>query len=170
MDTSFDIYWKHKRRINHVLLAYISAGQCSLLFLISGIEKWVDNGHFYVIIQNEPLLKEFADFFTLFIPTLELVIAVLIIIPSTRFLGLTLFYLLMMLFTIYTLYLMLAMNRLPCGCNFMIRHVGAMGHMVINGLFILIAVYAYSILIQKKWDEEDKRARRSKVDEFKFNH
>jgi hypothetical protein len=83
----------------------------------------------------------FAPLLAFTIPLLELIIAVFLVIPKLRKLGLHASLYLMAFFTMYVGYMLAVYpkSKLPCSCGGIIKTMNWHQHLVFNSCFTLIA-------------------------------
>ena len=87
------------------------------------------------------------------VPLTELGISLLLLLPQTRFAGLFLSFVLLVLFTSYLGYMVLYTPHLPCSCGGVIGSLSWTEHMVFNGAFLvlnLIALFLYQKTFYRK--------------------
>ncbi|AEV98736.1 hypothetical protein A4D02_09325 [Niastella koreensis] len=112
----------------------------TMLFLYTAISKWMDYNIFKEQIALSPLLAPISKLIAISLPITETVIAVLLLIPKFRLIGLYISTILMTLFTIYILYILASGQPIPCTCGGLIEALSWNGHLVFNCAFILIGV------------------------------
>ncbi len=107
-----------------------------LLFTYTAFSKWMDMTGFTRDMHNQPFPRWMGDGLVLGLPVLEMGIAVLLLFEPTRLTGLRVAWVLMGLFTLYTL-LVLAhvFNRIPCSCGGVIKLLSWKQHLVFNLFF-----------------------------------
>jgi hypothetical protein len=89
-----------------------------------------------------PALESVAHIVVWLLPATEIVIALLIFIHQTRKTGLYAATILMILFTLYIIYMMLFYPNLPCSCGGFLTELSWPGHLVFNSSFILLGILA----------------------------
>jgi hypothetical protein len=112
------------------------------MFLYTAINKWTD----YTMTQEQmalmPLLTPVAHIVVWLLPATEIVITLLIFFYQTRKTGLYAATILMILFTLYIIYMMLFYPHLPCSCGGFLTELSWPGHLVFNSTFILLGTLA----------------------------
>lgn len=111
----------------------------TVLFLYAAINKLVIYNKFHAQLAESPYLSRFASFLVWAVPSIEIVIAVLLINYKTRLLGLYGSFFLMLFFTVYIYILLHFAPRLPCGCGGIIEKLNWNGHFYFNLFFTLIS-------------------------------
>lgn len=137
------VRWLKKSTIVEIItILYIS------MFLYTAISKWSD----YTMTREQmalmPLLMPVAHIIVWLLPATEIVISLLIFFPQTRKTGLYTATTLMMLFSLYIIYMMLFYPQLPCSCGGFLTELSWPGHLVFNGVFIVLGIVAIRMLIQ----------------------
>jgi hypothetical protein len=131
------VRWLKKNTINEIIaILYMS------MFLYTAFSKWSD----YTMTREQmalmPLLESVAHIVVWLLPTTEIVITLLIFFQQTRKKGLYAATILMILFTLYIIYMMLFYPHLPCSCGGFLNELSWPGHLVFNGSFILLGILA----------------------------
>lgn len=113
-----------------------------LLFVYAGASKLMNNSLFIVQISQNHYLKPFAGFLSIFLPMIELVIAVMLAILRWRKIALYAFTSLMIIFTIYIILILSFSAHLPCSCGGILSSLGWKEHLVFNIGVVLLGVVA----------------------------
>ena len=112
------------------------------MFLYTAFSKWSD----YTMTREQmalmPALEPVAHIVVWLLPATEIIIALLIFIQQTRKTGLYAATILMILFTLYIIYMMLFYPNLPCSCGGFLTELSWPGHLIFNGSFILLGILA----------------------------
>jgi len=114
-----------------------------LLFTYTAVSKWLNiEAHLYAM-RNQPFSRSVNDLLAYALPAVEIITVVLLVINSTRLLGLYISLLLMALFTAYVSAVLLNFfGRIPCSCGGVIELLGWNEHLVFNIFFLLISIAA----------------------------
>lgn len=123
----------------HKLIIEITAALFILLFVYTGITKFVDQAVFRGVISRSPLIGRWATFFSWALPIAELSAAVVLFFPKSRKLGLWISFSLMVLFTGYIAYMLLFSDHLPCSCGGVLQQFTWFQHLEFNVFFILLS-------------------------------
>lgn len=115
---------------------------CVQLFAYTALSKLIAPGKFHAQIQHAPLIEPFADTIIWAVPALELTVALLIILPPLRRLGLRMFTGIMILFTFYVFFIIWFAPHIPCSCGGVLELMGWGDHLIFNILFVLIGLGA----------------------------
>lgn len=129
---------------------------CGVLFLFSAGDKLLNDPEFTVQVGKSPILTGHEAFVGDAVPWGEIAIAVLMVIPPTRQLGLYAFFTTMLAFTGYIILLLNGAERPPCGCNALTEEMSLQAHGVMNLAFCALAAFAIA-LNEKKPDAPARR-------------
>lgn len=129
--------WLKKSTIVEIIaILYMS------VFLYTAISKWSD----YTMTREQmalmPLLQPVAQFIVWLLPATEIAITLLLFFHQTRKKGLYVASILMVLFTLYIIYMILFYPHLPCSCGGFLTELSWPGHLVFNGTFIVLGIQA----------------------------
>lgn len=118
------------------------------LFLYTAYSKFSDLESFRTVLAASPLVGSFAGSAALAVPTVEAIIAALLIAPAARVTGLRLSLALMLVFTGYLIYMVLTASALPCNCGGVINSMSWTEHIFFNAGFTVLAMAA--LLLHKQ--------------------
>ncbi|WP_346319448.1 MauE/DoxX family redox-associated membrane protein [Chitinophaga sp. YIM B06452] len=124
-----------------------------ITWLHTGISKLITHVAFYIQMQQSPLFYKNALVVSYAAPILEIIIAALLIVKKTRFIGFLSSFILMAFFTFYVVYLMVNVPSLPCSCGGVVSWMNWPQHLVFNILLTGLSFVA-SILYRKKIKQE----------------
>jgi uncharacterized membrane protein YphA (DoxX/SURF4 family) len=122
--------------IDSVCLLYM------LLFVYAAVSKLLDFENFQVQLGQSPLLSPFAAWISWIVPFLELVIALMLMIPKRRNAALLTALSLMMMFTVYIFIVLHYSSFIPCSCGGILEKMSWNTHLVFNFVFVLLAIFA----------------------------
>ena len=111
-----------------------------LLFLYTALSKLADHERFSDVLHSAAFFHNNAGLIAWAVPVTELIIALLLIIPSTRLKGLYASLALLILFTLYILCMILFADHLPCNCGGVISKLSWKEHVLFNVVFIGVSV------------------------------
>jgi uncharacterized membrane protein YphA (DoxX/SURF4 family) len=118
------------------------------LFFYASFSKIADIAGFQRDMRMQPFPAWAKAILLWAVPTVEIVVAVLLIPERTRILGLYAYLLVMSLFTVYTaLVLFHFFPRVPCCCGGIVRRLLWWQHMILNLVFVGLTIV---VLILKK--------------------
>ncbi|EJG02040.1 MauE/DoxX family redox-associated membrane protein [Flavobacterium sp. F52] len=127
----------HKNLIIHVIgLLYI------LLFVYAAISKLIDYEAFLRQIAMSPVLTAHASWLAWLVPALEILLAVLLVFPGTRRVGMFGSMNLMLSFTVYIYLIMNFASHVPCSCGGILEKMGWTEHFYFNIVFIILGLSA----------------------------
>jgi len=131
-------------------LANIINGLFILLFTYTALSKILGYAKFRFVLSMAPLVRNYATWIAAIIPATELIIAALIFIPATAKKGLIAGISLLVLFTVYLVYMILTDTNLPCSCGGVIQQLSWKQHIVFNLFFIATGIAGIYMQISKK--------------------
>jgi uncharacterized membrane protein YphA (DoxX/SURF4 family) len=111
-----------------------------LLFVYTAVSKFLDYENFRAVIGQSPLITRFAPMLAIVVPIAEIVIALMLVIPSRRRAGLYASFAMMMLFTVYIIGLVAFSDKIPCSCGGVISMMTWQQHLYFNIVFVLLAL------------------------------
>ena len=118
------------------MVSNIINGLFILLFTYTALSKILGYGKFRFVLSVAPLVRSYATWIAAVIPAAELIIAALIFIPATAKKGMIAGVSLLVLFTIYLVYMILTDPDLPCSCGGVIQQMSWKQHIAFNIFFI----------------------------------
>lgn len=130
------------------ILSAITPALLIILFVYAAASKLLDHSTFRLQLSQSPLLHSWAGVISWVLPVGELLLAGLLVWPGTRLPGFYSALLLLILFTLYIMYMLIFLPHLPCSCGGVIRYLSWKQHVVFNGVFIALAVVG--IRLQRK--------------------
>jgi hypothetical protein len=119
---------------------------CLFLFLYTAYAKTIDHDRFLKGLARVHLIGAHAVFISYAVPTAEVLISILLLIPKTAKTALYAFASLMTAFTVYITSAMLWEPKLPCHCGGAIEKLSWTQHIWFNLAFIVIAIVALRLI------------------------
>jgi hypothetical protein len=116
-----------------------------LLFLYTAVYKIIDFSNFRAVIGQSPMITRFAPYLAPGVPSAEIAITALLVLPRWRLIGLCASFAIMLLFTFYIVILLNLNTHLPCSCGGIIQEMSWRQHLVFNIVFVLLALTAITI-------------------------
>ena len=113
-----------------------------LLFVYMATSKLLSHQKFVISLNKSPLLSFASGLLSWTIPAIELLISILLFLPYYRKLGLLASFAIMILFTVYIAYTLIASSHLPCSCGGMISTLNWQQHLWLNVFLTLLAATA----------------------------
>lgn len=134
------------RKVFPVLVSYLFI----LLFVYAAISKLLDFEDFQVQLAQSPLLSAYAGFIAPTIIIIELLVSLLLVIKSTRLIGLYSSLFLMIGFTVYIYLILNYSDFIPCSCGGVIEKLSWSQHLLFNISFTILALIAIVIVEVEK--------------------
>lgn len=126
---------------------YVIALLYIVLFTYAAVSKILDFENFQVQLGQSPLLSVYATTVAVVVPTIEIVIAILLMFPKYRLGAIYASSFLMFLFTIYIVMILHFTTFVPCSCGGVLEKLSWNDHLIFNLVFVLLGITA--ILIEK---------------------
>ncbi|WP_394336474.1 MauE/DoxX family redox-associated membrane protein [Aureibaculum luteum] len=148
-----------KKQIKKKLLIELLISMCVILFVYAAISKFLDFENFLAQIGQSPVLSSFTNWVAWIVPISELIVAILLITPSYRLIGLLSFYSIMVMFTTYIVVILNFSDFVPCSCGGILESLGWKQHLIMNISFCLLALYLLFQMTKttsKNFDDEHK--------------
>ncbi|MBO9204612.1 MULTISPECIES: MauE/DoxX family redox-associated membrane protein [Niastella] len=121
-----------------------------ILFLYTGIAKMDDYSVFKEQLTESPVLAPISKTIAILLPILEFLVVLMLAIPRWRLKGLYTTLALMIIFTCYITILLTTSDHLPCSCGGIIGLLSWKQHLIFNGLFILLDIWAIRLMLKEK--------------------
>jgi hypothetical protein len=119
---------------------------CMALFFYTAYAKVTDHHRFLKGLIRVHLISGFAVFLSYAVPIIEVIVALLLLIPQTAKTGLYGFIAVMSSFTIYIVSAMVWEKKLPCHCGGAIEKLSWSQHIWFNLAFIVTAIVALQFI------------------------
>jgi len=116
-----------------------------IIFLYTGISKWLDYYVFRETLSAAPLIQPISKFLAIAVPGTEILASVLLFLPKTRLLGLFTSLLLVTIFTGYIVYILAANDKLPCSCGGVLQQLSWTQHLFFNFTLMILASTAIKL-------------------------
>ena len=113
-----------------------------ILFMYTAASKFLTIKSFASTLAKSPLIGSYSLFVAWAVPTVEVIISLLLIIPSAKKIGLYASFLLMAVFTIYLMYMVFSGSTLPCHCGGVISRMTWQQHIWFNLGFVVLGITA----------------------------
>jgi uncharacterized membrane protein YphA (DoxX/SURF4 family) len=119
-----------------------------ILFMYTAADKLLTIKSFASTLAKSPLIGGYPMILAWAIPIIEIIISIILIIPSARKTGLQASFLLMTTFTLYLTYMVFSGSKLPCHCGGVISSMTWQQHIWFNLAFVTLAIFG--LLISRK--------------------
>jgi len=116
-----------------------------LLFVYAALSKFRDFQKFHVELGKSPILNAFSSYTAVFVPSVELLIAVLLISKRFQYLALYASFSLMVMFSAYIVMILKFSSYIPCSCGGILENMTWMEHLIFNIGFVILGVIAILI-------------------------
>lgn len=103
-----------------------------LLFVYASVSKLLDFENFQVQIAQSPLLSAYADSISYGVIIIELVIAGLLSLNTSRIFGLFASFSMMIAFSVYIYLILYYSEFIPCSCGGILENMGWKTHLIFN--------------------------------------
>lgn len=120
-------------------IAEIIAFPCTILFLYTGFAKIIDFDISQAQFSIAPIVSAAPGLAAVLLPSTEILTAVLLFLPKTRWIGFRAALLLMIVFTGYVIYILKQPGNQPCTCGGALEMLSWRQHLFLNSSFILLA-------------------------------
>lgn len=121
------------------MIVEIIASLLILLFIYAAISKLSDYNRFSVQLSKSPFITSISNMVAWSIPTVEILIALLLVMKRTRQTGLYASFFLMSLFTAYLLIMLNYSYYVPCSCGGVLENLSWENHIVFNTFFVVLS-------------------------------
>lgn len=125
------------------LIVNVAAYILAFVFIAVGLNKIMAHQDFVAVLGESPLIDNYVRLIAYPIPILEVIIGVLLLIPSKRKYGFGATIVLLIIFTIYIIYLLNFAPHVPCGCAGIFRKMSWTTHFYVNIGLIILAVLGF---------------------------
>jgi uncharacterized membrane protein YphA (DoxX/SURF4 family) len=116
-----------------------------ILFVYAAVSKWIDFDKFKVQLSQSPIINPFATLVIWLVPIVELILAILLIVPKWQNLGLYGSFSLMVAFSAYIVAITHFSEYIPCSCGGILEHMSWNTHLLFNMGFVMLASAAILI-------------------------
>jgi uncharacterized membrane protein YphA (DoxX/SURF4 family) len=120
-----------------------------LLFSYAAISKLIDYHNFLSQLKDSALLNPIAAILVWLIPSVELYVVTLLLIPGWRKQGLIISSILMLMFTGYISIMLMFFEKIPCSCGGVLQKLSWHQHLAFNIIFLILAL-AGAIITHKQ--------------------
>jgi len=119
-----------------------------LLFLYTGLMKFMDMSTFQHELSGSPLAAWMTGIISWLLPVSEIIISIALIVPKWRLKGLYATFVLLSAFTIYVFIALVSMGLATCSCGGIIENLSAKQHVIFNIACLILSFVG--ILITRK--------------------
>ncbi|HEU5168008.1 MAG TPA: MauE/DoxX family redox-associated membrane protein [Chitinophagaceae bacterium] len=109
------------------------------LFTYTSVSKLLRLDNFIATLRRSPLLDHWAGAIAWFIVLAEWIIVLLLVYAPLRLWGITASLIIMLLFTFYIGYMIVAASSLPCSCGGILQELSWKDHFLLNIFLSILA-------------------------------
>jgi uncharacterized membrane protein YphA (DoxX/SURF4 family) len=128
-----------------------------LLFVYAAASKLMDYQKFRIQIGQSPLLTAFSGWVAWIIPAIELLVAVMLVIPRYRLPGLYASFSLMTMFSAYIIVILNFSDFVPCSCGGLLQKMTWGTHLVFNICFVFLGLTGIILESSKAFTSQEPR-------------
>ncbi|HEX9601197.1 MAG TPA: MauE/DoxX family redox-associated membrane protein [Mariniflexile sp.] len=125
-----------------------------LLFVYAAVNKFLVFDEFVIQIGQSPVLTAYAGWVAWVVPSIEILISLMLVIPRFRLLALYAAFTLMVMFTAYIFIILNFSDHIPCSCGGVLEKLGWTEHLIFNIAFVILAFIGIIIMSPQKNDVE----------------
>ena len=143
-----ELIFLKKRSIFKIILFYFI-----FLFVYTGFSKLMDNQSLLTSLKNAPLFLNtlFANFLSWVVPIVEILLAMMLGFKKTSQTGWLGIMILLIIFTLYTAWIVLVSPYQPCTCGGLMSLLSWKQHLFFNLSSLALAIWGYRLnTIQNK--------------------
>jgi len=111
-----------------------------ILFIYAATNKLMTFAEFQAQLGKSPLIMGNSKILSYAVPSVEIVISLLLLLPRTILYGLYGSFFLMVSFTGYILFILTLSPYVPCSCGGVLNSLGWTEHLIFNIAFVLLAI------------------------------
>jgi uncharacterized membrane protein YphA (DoxX/SURF4 family) len=120
------------------------------LFLYAAVTKLTDYQTFQAQLGKSPLIMGHAEWLAFMVPTLEIAVAVTLLIYRLQVIALYASFTIMFLFTEYIAFILLFSPYVPCSCGGILSKMGWTEHLLFNTAFTLLAILGIHLRLKQE--------------------
>nr|WP_068891206.1 MauE/DoxX family redox-associated membrane protein [Pedobacter panaciterrae] len=113
-----------------------------LLFVYAALSKMQEFEQFQVELSKSPVLNAYSKYIAIFIPGIELLIAISLITNRFQFLALYASFTLMVMFSAYVVVILKFSSYIPCSCGGILENMTWIQHLIFNMGFVILSIIA----------------------------
>lgn len=121
-----------------------------LLFLYAATSKLVAYDTFQLQISKSPIITDFAQILVWMIPTLEIIIAIMLLVQRTLLIGLHAATALMCMFSVYIAMILNFTDHVPCSCGGVLAQMDWTEHLIFNIVFVILGFTGIFLQLRHK--------------------
>jgi putative oxidoreductase len=141
--------------MKYIPVVLLCSGLLLFLFTYTAISKLADYERFVRVLNESPLIHKGAGTIGWLLPATELIVVLLLFFERTKMMGLYASLLLLVVFTLYLLYMVLFEADLPCSCGGVLSKMSWRQHIWFNLFFIAVNVLGLFAMRKQAQVHED---------------
>lgn len=110
-----------------------------LLFTYTAVSKILEHDLFAIVLSEAPAIGKYATLISWLLPAAEILVVILLLVPSLRLTGLFASLFLLLVFTMYLLWMVVFRINLPCNCGGVLKALSWKQHIFFNLFFIVLS-------------------------------
>ncbi len=107
-----------------------------VLFVYAAGSKWLEYDAFLAQLGQSPMLTWWANVVVILVPALEILIAIMLLVPKWRLMGLYSFFIMMVMFSTYIALATRYFDYVPCSCGGILTDMSWNTHLKFNLVFV----------------------------------
>lgn len=111
----------------------------SVVFIMVGMSKLMGHGDFVKTLGESPIVKHFVPLIAYPLPVIEVLVGLALLIPVSRRYAMLASLVMMVVFTLYNIYLVKFAPYVPCSCGGIFKDMSWTSHLYINTLLTILA-------------------------------
>lgn len=123
----------------------VISGLFVLLFVYAALSKVQDFEKFKVELGKSPVLNTFSSHIAIIVPSVELLVAVLLVIKKSQYVALYISFTLMVIFSTYIVVILKFSSYIPCSCGGVLENMTWVQHLFFNIGFVMLGTIAILI-------------------------
>lgn len=139
-----------KKKINGKTWIEIISALFILLFVYTGISKFQEIDSLEYALRDYPFIGNYSIFISWALPSIELLVAALLLIPRLRLMGLYGSLVLMSSFTLYLIIMFSFTNASPCTCGGMLQKLSWPQHLIFNVIMVILSIIGIRLFMKNK--------------------
>ena len=129
-----------------------------LLFVYAAVSKFLVFDEFKIQLGQSPVLTAYTGWVVWGVPSIEILIALMLVIPRFRLTALYAAFTLMVMFTAYIFIILNFSDFIPCSCGGVLEKLSWTQHLIFNIVFVVLAFSGVMILSPQKNSDPSKYA------------
>lgn len=116
-----------------------------LLFCYTAVNKWIAYDDFMYQLQQSPFIHGGYQLLSFALPSAELSICLLLVLPATTKIAFAAAAVLLILFTVYIICMLLYAPNVPCSCGGFVSFLSWKQHLALNGTMAVLSLWGYRL-------------------------